>query len=71
VEATIKTLATRDDIAIVKDDLAKAKYDLSNEIGCVRKEIGESKAENIKWMFIFWLGQIAVMLAIVFLFLKK
>ena len=57
VEATIKTLAT-------KDDLANVKYDLM-------KEIGESKADSIKWMFIFWIGQVAAMLAIVFLFLKK
>ncbi len=71
VEATIKTLATKDDIAIVKDEIAKVKYDLSNEIGDARKEIGESKAENIKWMFIFWIGQVGAMLAIAFLVLKK
>ncbi|HJP62315.1 MAG TPA: hypothetical protein VJ844_02680 [Mucilaginibacter sp.] len=57
VEATIKSLAT-------KDDLAKVKYDLS-------KEIGESKADTIKWMFIFWIGQVGTILAIIFLFLKK
>jgi hypothetical protein len=53
VEATIKTLATKDDIANV------------------RKEIGESKADTIKWMFIFWIGQIGAMLAIILLFVKK
>lgn len=57
VEATIKTLAT-------KDDLAKVKYDLS-------KEIGEYKTDTIKWMFIFWVGQIGAMLAILSLYLKK
>ena len=71
VEATIKTLATKDDIAkaianvkqdvaIVKDDLARFKYDLSKEI-----------SNSVKWMFIFWVGQIGAILAIVFLFLKK
>jgi hypothetical protein len=68
VESTIKTLATKDDIAkaivSVKDDIANVKYD-------VRKDIGESKADTIKWMFIFWIGQIGTMLAIIFLFLKK
>jgi len=75
VEATIKTLATKEDlritkddlrkeINIVKDDLAKVKYDLS-------KEIGDIKADTIKWMFIFWIGQVGAMLAILFLFLKK
>jgi len=53
VEATIKTLATKDDIANV------------------RREIGEVKADMIKWMFIFWIGQVAAMLGILLLFLKK
>lgn len=57
VEATIKTLAT-------KDDLAK-------QIGEVRKEIGEYKADTIKWMFIFWIGQVGATLAILMLFFKK
>jgi hypothetical protein len=53
VEATIKTLATKDDIANV------------------RKEIGDAKADTIKWMFIFWIGQVGAMLAIGLLFIKK
>jgi hypothetical protein len=57
VEATIKSLAN--------------KEDLSKEIGEVRKEIAESKVDVIKWMFIFWIGQVGAMLVILFLFLKK
>ena len=53
VEATIKTLATKDDVANV------------------RKEISEAKTENIKWMFIFWIGNVGAMLAIALLILKK
>jgi hypothetical protein len=53
VEATIKTLATKDDIANI------------------RKEISEAKTENIKWMFIFWIGNVGAMLAIALLILKK
>ena len=53
VEANIKTLAT-------KEDLAKVKYDLSQEI-----------SNSIKWMFIFWIGQVAATLAIVALYVKK
>ena len=53
VEATIKTLAT-------KDDLAKVKYDLSKEI-----------SNSVKWMFIFWIGQVGATLAIILAFLKK
>ena len=64
VEATIKTLATKDDLNIAVADL---KVDMSN----MRKENADAKAENIKWMFIFWIGQVAAMLAIVLLFIKK
>ena len=71
VEATIKTLATKDDlakaIANVKDDIANIKDDIADFKYDVRKDIGDS----IKWMFIFWIGQVGATLAIVFLFLKK
>jgi len=82
VEATIKTLATKDDIANVKEDIANLRkemgYDLSNlrkEMGegniKLHKEMAESRTENTKWMFIFWIGQVGATLAILMLFLKK
>ncbi len=55
VEATIKTLATKDDLANL--DLVK--------------KLAESKADNIKWMFIFWIGQVGTTIAIILMFLKK
>ena len=33
-------------------------------------KISETKTEIIKWMFIFWIGQAATTLGIVFVFLK-
>ena len=64
VEATIKTLAT-------KDDLVNLRKDITNEFTSLRKKIGESKVDSIKWMFIFWIGQVGATLGIIFLFLKK
>ena len=49
-----------------KDRLA-TKEDLAKELGTIRKEIAESKADIIKWMFLFWIGQIAVTIGIIFL----
>jgi len=49
VEASIKTLATKEDISTV------------------RKEI----ADSVKWMFIFWIGQVGATMAIILLFVKK
>lgn len=35
------------------------------ELKEVRAEIAETKAEMIKWMFVFWVGQLGATLAIV------
>ncbi|MBS1528499.1 MAG: hypothetical protein JST19_22825 [Bacteroidetes bacterium] len=78
VEATIKTLATkqdllvmRNDIQIMREDIHKefvdVKKELNHEITSVRKEIGNS----VKWMFIFWIGQVGAMLGILLLFFKR
>jgi len=86
VEASIKTLATKDDLLILRKEMsaefttvrkdmsnefANVRKELSTELSNMRKEISESKAENIKWMFVFWIGQVGATLAIIFLFLKK
>lgn len=34
------------------------------------EEIGEAKVELIRWMFIFWVGQIGVLTGILFAFLR-
>lgn len=57
-------LATQEDIQRVDGNLQKSVTDL-------RVEIRESKAEMIKWMFIFWMGQIAAMVGMLLVFLKK
>lgn len=60
VEATIKTLATKDDITALRAEMSD-----------MRKENADAKAENIKWMFIFWIGQVAATLAIILMFIRK
>jgi len=48
-----------------KDILAK-----KDDIATVSKEIAESKSDMIKWMFVFWIGQLAATAVIVFAFLN-
>ena len=50
---------------------------LSEEISGVRVEIGRldnkieaTRADLIKWMFIFWIGQVGVILGMLFAFFK-
>ena len=71
VEANIQSLATKDDLQTLKGDIQKEFANVRKEISDVRKEIGDSKADTIKWMFIFWIGQVGAMLGIIFLFFKK
>jgi len=52
-------LATKGDIAAVKEDVNK-----------VAVSVSETKAEIIKWMFIFWIGQLASFIAIAKLLMK-
>ena len=86
VEATIKTLATKDDLINLRKDVgdditklrkdmgdgfANLRKDMGDNIANLHKEIGEGKADTIKWMFIFWIGQVGALMAILMLFLKK
>ncbi len=48
------------DILSTKEDLAKLRTELAN-----------TKAEIIKWMFIFWIGQVAVVAGMLAYFFHK
>ena len=57
IEEVIDTKFTSEkDRLATKDDILELKI-----------EMKEQKSEIIKWMFLFWIGQIGVTLAIVFL----
>jgi len=64
VEANIKSMATKNDIAREKYDLTNLKFDIASQKG-------ELKADTLTWMFIFWIGQVGARLWILFFFLKK
>ncbi len=49
----------------------KAEFDNKKEILATKEDLANVKADIIKWMFIFWLGQISVIIGFLLLFLKK
>ena len=67
-ESRKDVLATKHDMALLKTDIAELRIatreDIANLRADLRVEIAQSKAEIIKWMFIFWIGQIAVVIAL-------
>ena len=64
MEVTIKTLAT-------KDDISNLRKEMGDGFAKVYKEMGENQTSNMKWMFVFWVGQVGATLAILLLILKK
>jgi len=48
-------------------ELLATKQDISE----TNQKIAETKAELIKWMFIFWIGQLASFIAIAKFFFKQ
>lgn len=58
-----RKLAEKKDVLATKEDLANVKADLEVKIEQVRSDI-------IKWMFIFWIGQLASLTAILQIFFK-
>jgi hypothetical protein len=68
-------LATKEDLAkfviATKEDLAKFIISTKEDIAKVDTKISETKSEIIKWMFIFWVGQLIAIFSFILLFIKK
>ncbi|HEX6432280.1 MAG TPA: hypothetical protein VF008_31525 [Niastella sp.] len=54
-----------------KASILATKEDLAREIGTTNAKIESCKAEVIKWMFIFWIGQVIATFGFILLFLNK
>ena len=50
---------------MTNEDGAKIRAEIKTSIAELRTEMAHFKAEIIKWMFLFWIGQIAATAAIV------
>ncbi len=58
----------------LKKDILATKQDINAlriEMGELKTEMANHKAEIIKWMFIFWIGQLAAMIAIAEFIIKR
>ena len=66
-----REISSKTNALSTKEDLHSTREDLIREIGIVKADIHNVKAEMIKWMFIFWIGQIAATFGFIMLYLKK
>ncbi len=53
-----------------KADMMTLRTELMNDVSRLEIKIEKTKAEIIKWMFIFWAGQTGIMVGILALFNK-
>jgi hypothetical protein len=54
----------------ILEEVVKEKVIVETKQLATKSDLYNVKAEMIKWMFIFWLGQIAVLSGIIFVFMK-
>ncbi len=75
-------LATKEDINGLKIEIGKVRTEMVVEIGKVRTdlvveiekvrtEMEKTRSDIIKWMFLFWIGQLASLIAILQIFFRK
>jgi hypothetical protein len=64
-------LATKQDISAVKQDIANLEIAVKQDISNLEVKLEKTRADIIKWMFIFWAGQIGVLIAILQIFFRK
>jgi hypothetical protein len=57
-------------VSYVKDEV-KSEFENKREVLATKEDLANSKADIIKWMFIFWIGQIAVTVGFILLFINK
>jgi hypothetical protein len=54
-----------------KTKVLATKAEMAQFIGQLDNKISETKSEMIKWMFIFWIGQMVTTFGFILLFLNK
>jgi hypothetical protein len=57
-------------VSFVKEEV-RSEFDNKREILTTKEDLANSKAEIVKWMFIFWIGQIVVTFGFILMFIKK
>ena len=51
-------------------EISKVNERMTTEMGKLDNKIERTRADIIKWMFIFWIGQIGVIMGLLFAFFK-
>ncbi|MBA4139981.1 MAG: hypothetical protein H0X70_05675 [Segetibacter sp.] len=69
-EKAEQKIAQKKDIFMTKDDKVELVTRMASDKEELITRIETSKTDTIKWMFIFWIGQLAATAGIMFAFLN-
>jgi len=53
------------------EEVGKVNERITQEVPKLQQQIADLKADLIRWMFLFWVGQLGAMLGILLLFSRK
>ena len=59
------------DVLATKQDITDLKMATKQDIANLEIKLEKTRADIIKWMFLFWIGQLASLIAILELFFKR
>jgi hypothetical protein len=66
-----KRLEEKKDVLATKQDIANLEIATKQEIANLEVKIEKTKSDIIKWMFLFWIGQLASLIAILQIFFHR
>ena len=55
----------------ITEEAAKLDRRITEEVARLRTQISDVRADLIRWMFVFWVGQVGVLLGILFAFFRR
>jgi len=61
----------RGEMTNLREEMADLRAELREEMARLRTDLARGQTEMIRWMFLFWIGQLAAILAILFTFFRK
>jgi len=59
------------DVLATKQDITDLKMATKQDIANLEIKLEKTRADIIKWMFLFWIGQLASLIAVLELFFKR
>ena len=63
-DADTSSLATKEDIALVKEDIRHVETTLKEDIAAIKTDIANSHADILKWLFGIIFAQTAIVIAV-------